>query len=86
MAKSSSAAPIPEAIAALSFEQAMAELEKLVKQLEDGKASLQDAIGAYERGSQLRRHCEQQLRQAQLRIEQMTQLADGSLASKDFTA
>ncbi len=84
--KSSSAAPIPESIAGLSFEQAMVELEQLVKQLEDGKASLQDAIGAYERGSLLRRHCEQQLRQAQLRIEQITLQADGSIAGKDFTA
>lgn len=79
-------ATIPESIAALSFEQAMAELEKLVKQLEDGKASLQDAIGAYERGSLLRQHCEQQLRQAQLKIEQITQQADGSVTAKDFTS
>lgn len=86
MAKPSSASPLPESIASLSFEQAMMELEKLVKQLEDGKASLQDAIGAYERGSLLRQHCERQLRQAQLKIEQITQQADGSVTTKDFTA
>ncbi len=86
MAKPSSVAPLPESITSLSFEQAMAELEKLVKQLEDGKASLQDAIGAYERGSLLRQHCERQLRQAQLKIEQITQQADGSIAAKDFSA
>lgn len=79
-------ATIPEAITALSFEQAMAELEKLVKQLEDGKASLQDAISAYERGSLLRQHCERQLRQAQLKIEQITQQADGEVTAKDFNA
>ncbi len=71
-------------IAALSFEAALAELEQLVKQLEDGKAKLDDAIGAYERGSLLRQHCERKLREAQLKIEQITQQADGAVAAKPF--
>ncbi len=80
------AAPIPADIAALSFEAALAELEQLVKQLEDGKARLDDAIGAYERGSLLRRHCETKLREAQLKIEQITQNADGTPGSKPFAS
>lgn len=75
-----------EDIAALSFEAALAELEQLVKQLEDGKAKLDDAIGAYERGSLLRRHCESKLRDAQLKIEQITQAADGAVAAKPFAS
>ncbi len=63
--------PLPSDIAKLSFEDALAELEKLVKQLEDGKAKLDDAIGAYERGALLKRHCEAKLREAQARIEQI---------------
>lgn len=67
------AAPLPADIAKMSFEEALVELEKLVKQLEDGKAKLDDAIGAYERGALLKRHCETKLREAQTRIEQITQ-------------
>lgn len=86
MAKIAPADTIPPEIAALSFEAALAELEQLVKQLEDGKAKLDDAIGAYERGSQLRRHCEAKLRDAQLKIEQITQNADGTIGSKPFAS
>jgi exodeoxyribonuclease VII small subunit len=65
-------ASLPADIAKMSFEEALGELEKLVKQLEDGRAKLDDAIGAYERGALLKRHCETKLRAAQARIEQIT--------------
>jgi exodeoxyribonuclease VII small subunit len=74
----------PPDIAALSFEDALAELEKLVKQLEDGKAKLDDAISAYERGALLKRHCETKLREAQAKIEQITVGADGAVSTKPF--
>ena len=86
MAKTASTDTLPPDIAALSFEAALAELEQLVKQLEDGKAKLDEAIGAYERGSLLRRHCEAKLRDAQLKIEQITQSADGIVGSKPFAS
>lgn len=73
-------------LAALSFEAALAELEQLVKQLEDGKAKLDDALAAYERGSLLKQHCERKLREAQLKIEQITLQADGSAAAKPFAS
>jgi exodeoxyribonuclease VII small subunit len=76
---------IPADIAALNFEDALAELEKLVKQLEDGKAKLDDSIKAYERGSLLKRHCEAKLRDAQAKIEQISISADGVISSKPFT-
>jgi len=79
-----SAAPIPADITALSFEDALAELEKLVKQLEDGKAKLDDAIKSYERGALLKRHCETKLREAQAKIEQITVGADGTVSTKPF--
>ncbi len=63
----------------------MAELEKLVRQLEDGKAKLDDAIGAYERGAALKRHCEAKLREAQAKIEQITIGDGGKLSSKPFS-
>lgn len=86
MPKTAPTDALPPDIAALSFEAALAELEQLVKQLEDGKARLDDAIGAYERGSLLRRHCEAKLRDAQLKIEQITQNADGTVGSKPFAS
>ena len=42
----------------LSFEDSLAELEAIVDRLESGQGSLDDAITAYERGSQLKRHCQ----------------------------
>lgn len=78
--------PLPPEVAKLSFEEAMTELEKLVRQLEDGRAKLEDAIGAYERGALLRRHCEAKLREAEARIQQISIGADGqpSLAPVSF--
>lgn len=72
-------AALPPDIAKLSFEEAMTELEKLVRQLEDGRAKLDDAIGAYERGALLKRHCESKLREAQMRIEKIVVADDGAL-------
>jgi exodeoxyribonuclease VII small subunit len=81
---SKTAAPLPPDIVKLSFEEALSELEKLVKQLEDGKAKLDDAIGAYERGAHLKRHCEMKLREAQAKIEQITVSADGKVTTTPF--
>jgi exodeoxyribonuclease VII small subunit len=77
---------LPTDIAKLSFEDALIELEKLVKQLEDGKAKLDDAIGAYERGAHLKRHCENKLREAQAKIEQIAVGSDGKISSSPFNS
>ena len=45
-------------VSELSFEQAMAELEKVVGQLERGDVALDDSIALYERGALLKKHCE----------------------------
>ncbi len=58
-------------VAGLSFEDALAELEKIVRGLEGGQQRLEDAITAYERGSALRRHCETKLREAEMRVEKI---------------
>ena len=62
----------------------MAELEKLVRQLEEGKAKLDDAIGAYERGALLKRHCETKLREAQMKIERIAIGDNGQIKTKPF--
>ncbi len=76
--------PLPPDVAKLTFEEAMTELEKLVRQLEDGRAKLDDAIGAYERGALLKRHCEALLRQAEARIQQIALDENGALSTQPF--
>ena len=73
-------AQIPDDIGKMKFEDAMAELEKIVKELEDGKVELDGAIEKYERGAALKRHCEAKLAEAQARIEKITQNAAGIAA------
>ncbi len=82
MTKNSNA--LPPDIAALSFEEAMAELEKLVRRLEDGSAKLDDAIGAYERGALLKLHCEAKLREAEARIQKITLDGEGKPSVSDL--
>ena len=77
---------LPADIAKLGFEEALGELEKLVRQLEDGKAKLDDAISAYERGSWLRIHCETKLREAQARIEKIAVGADGKISTSPLNS
>ena len=75
------AAPaVPPEIATLSFEDALAELERIVRGLEGGQQKLEDAIGAYERGALLRRHCEAKLAEAEARVQAIVVAADGSLS------
>ena len=62
----------------LSFEDALAELETTVRELESGKVRLEEAVAAYERGSALKAHCEARLRDAQLKIDRITLNQDGS--------
>ena len=71
MAKRSSADAIPEEIARLSFEDALAALEKIVRELEEGKVKLNDAIAAYERGAMLKRHCEAKLSEAKAKVDKI---------------
>ena len=73
-------AQIPEDIAKMKFEDALSELEKIVKELEEGKVELDGAIEKYERGAALKRHCEAKLAEAQARIEKITRNAGGIAA------
>lgn len=73
---------IPADVAAMSFEDALGELERIVRSLEEGRGKLDDSIAAYERGMALRRHCEAKLREAQAKVEKITTTADGGVASE----
>lgn len=74
-------ANIPPDIAALSFEDALAELDRIVKQLEEGKGRLDEAIDAYTRGVLLKRHCESKLAEAEARIERIVLAPDGTVST-----
>ena len=73
---------IPADIASMSFEDALAELQSLVKSLEKGDSKLDDAINSYQRGVDLKRHCEAKLREAQLKVEKIVQSADGTIGTE----
>jgi exodeoxyribonuclease VII small subunit len=69
-------------IAGLSFEQALAELERIVGQLETGQAPLEDSIALYERGALLKAHCEARLEAARLKVEKIVVGPAGAVASE----
>ena len=70
------------AIDEMGFEEALSELQTLVKVLEKGDAKLEEAIQAYERGAALKRHCERKLREAQEKVDKIIVGSDGRLASE----
>ena len=72
----------PAAIDAMSFEDALAELEQIVRRLEAGQVKLDEAIRCYERGARLRRHCEGKLVEAQQRVDRIVVGADGVIAAR----
>ena len=73
---------MPDDIAGMSFEDALAELERIVRGLEGGQQKLEDAITSYERGTALRRHCEAKLAEAEARVQAIVERADGALGLK----
>ena len=73
----------PVDLKTLSFEQALAELEKIVAELESGQAPLERSIEMYERGAVLKAHCEARLKAAQLRVEKIVVGKDGEAARAD---
>ncbi|MCF6216588.1 MAG: exodeoxyribonuclease VII small subunit [Emcibacter sp.] len=77
--KNDQSAAIPDDIIAMSFEDALSALEEIVKNLESGQVSLEESIDIYTRGTQLRQHCDNKLKDASARIEKITILQNGTL-------
>ncbi len=63
---------------AISFEDALQELEAIVTSLERGDVSLDDAIAAFERGTTLKAHCQKRLEEARMKVEQIKLPTDGT--------
>ena len=68
----------------LSFEEALSELESLVRRLEEGKCPLDEAVKTFERGIGLKNHCDAKLKNARLKVEQILENADGTVSMKPF--
>lgn len=67
----------PKPVDKMSFEEALAELEGIVRQLEAGEVELEKSIAIYERGAALKAHCDARLKSAELKVEQIVQGAGG---------
>ena len=64
----------------LNFEEALQQLENIVRELEAGRIKLDDAVAAYEKATALKQLCENKLTAAQLKIENIEVKPDGSLS------
>ncbi|MCC8368474.1 exodeoxyribonuclease VII small subunit [Rickettsia endosymbiont of Polydrusus tereticollis] len=68
----------------VSFESALAELEEIVKKIDDGQESLESAVNSFERGVLLKNYCEKKLQEARLKIEKITKLADSTVTLEEI--
>ena len=73
-----------QTIEKLSFEEALGELESLVRRLEEGICPLDEAIKTFERGIGLKNHCDTKLKNARLKVEQILENSDGTVTMKPF--
>ena len=68
---------------ALNFEKALAELEQLVEEMEQGELSLEDTLKRFEKGIALTTECQQALQNAELKVTQLVEKS-GKILEKDF--
>lgn len=63
----------------MTFEEALSELEAIVKRLDEGKENLESAISSYERASKLKNFCEKKLKEAKFKIEKISKNSEGEI-------
>jgi exodeoxyribonuclease VII small subunit len=68
----------------MTFEQAIQELEILVRRLEEGRLPLEEAISSYEKGVALKAHCQAKLQAAKLKVDQIMLKPNGEPELKPF--
>lgn len=68
----------------LSFEEAITQLENIVRELESGRIKLDDAVAAYEKAMTLKQLCEAKLKSAQLKIEKLEISPNDEVKSSEF--
>ena len=70
----------------MTFEEAMKELERLVDSLDKGDVSLDEAIAAYDRGSQLKDHCQKKLNEAKMKVETIQSSGESNVIPSKLTS
>ncbi len=68
----------------IDFEASLGQLEQLVEQMEDGELSLEESLKAFEQGVKLTRECQQALKQAEQKVQLLTE-QNGELVATPFT-
>lgn len=76
-------APVPTDIDQLAFDDALAELQRVVADLEAGGQPLEAALALYERGVALQGRCERLIGDAELRVQQLVARAGGAIETRD---
>ena len=69
-----------KSIEKMSLEEALAELEEIVKKIDTGQENLSDAVSSFERGVELKKRCDQMLTEAKLKIEKISKTEEGNIA------
>ena len=77
---------VNDSLEKMSFEEAMKELERLVDALDKGDVSLDEAIAAYDRGSQLKDHCQKKLNEAKMKVETIQSSGDSKVILNKLTS
>lgn len=77
------ATPAAPAVESLTFDEALAELQRTVAELETGGQPLEAALSLYERGVALQARCERLIGDAELRVQQLVARAGGALETRD---
>ena len=73
---------VEDGITALTYEDALAELDTLITKLEGGSIALEEAIGAYERGAVLAQYCTELLERTEQRVKQLVVSASGAIGER----
>jgi exodeoxyribonuclease VII small subunit len=73
----------PAAVETLAFDDALAELQRVVGELEAGGQPLEAELALYERGVALQARCERLIGDAELRVQQLVARAGGALETRD---
>jgi exodeoxyribonuclease VII small subunit len=77
---------VEDDITGLTYEAALAELDTLITKLEGGSIALEEAIGAFERGTLLAQHCAALLERTEQRVNQLVVGADGGIGERPLEA
>jgi len=70
----------------ITFEQALGELEKIVRGLENGAIPLGDSLENFEKGIKLVRYCNELLDNAEKKVKKLTRAQTGEIVEEDFSA